>query len=83
MGDAWITPGQAAHEAFDLGVKAAVLAGLAILAGLYWAGVITPVAAVVIAVAVAPLYLVFISLVLCQLLGLDPDITDLRPVRPK
>lgn len=64
-------------------MKSAVLAGLAILGGLYVAGVTTPVSTVVIAVAFAPVYLVIVSVTLCKLLGLDPDISDLRPVRPE
>jgi ABC-type transport system involved in cytochrome bd biosynthesis fused ATPase/permease subunit len=80
MADPWIKPGQAADEAFDIGIKAAVLAGLAGLGLLSWAGLLTPRAALVTGVVFVPVYLVLVASVLCKLLGLNPDVTDLRPV---
>ncbi len=60
-------------------VAAAALA-LGALGALYWAGMLSPIAAGFALLAVFPVYLVFAASVLSVWLGYDKDETDLRPV---
>lgn len=80
MTDRWISPGHAAHEAFDIGMKAAALVALCGLGFLYWLGVLSPISAIVTLLLWVPIYLVVVAIVLSKWLGLTPDVTDLRPV---
>jgi hypothetical protein len=74
------TPGPAARRAFRLGMVAAGVVGLAVLASLYLHGVLTPATAVYALVALFPVYLVVAAAALSVWLGYDKDATDLRPV---
>jgi len=83
MSDPWISPGEAAQEAFAIGMKVAALVALAGVAFLYVTGVIASVSAIVTLGAMVPVYFVLVAALLSKWLGLDPDITDLRPVDPE
>ena len=83
MSNPWISPGRAADEAFEVGLKAAAIAAFCGLGFLYWAGVIESASAILTLVLWIPVYFVLVSVVLSKWLGLDPDISDLRPVSPE
>ncbi|AZH26720.1 hypothetical protein [Haloplanus aerogenes] len=74
------TPGPAAQHAFRLGMLAAVVGGLTVLAALYLHGVLTTATALYVLFALFPVYLVFAASALSVWLGYDKDVTDLRPV---
>jgi hypothetical protein len=82
MSNPWISPGQAADEAFGTGMKAAALLAVCGVGVLYWAGVIESVPALIALVVWLPVYFVFAAVVLSKWLGLDPGVADLRPARP-
>lgn len=73
-------PGPAAQHAFRLGMLAAIVGGLAILAGLYLHDVLTTATTLYALLALFPVYLVFAASALSVWLGYDKDVTDLRPV---
>jgi hypothetical protein len=83
MSDPWISPGQAANDAFGTGMKAAALLAVCGVGILYWAGVIESASAVVALILWLPVYFVFAAVALSKWLGLDPGIADLRPVSPE
>jgi len=74
------TPGPAAHSAFRLGMLAAFVGGLAVLASLYLHGALTATTGLYVLVALFPVYLIVTASVLSVWLGYDKDVTDLRPV---
>lgn len=74
-------PGQAAAQAFRLGMYVGGIAGLAVVGLLYWAGSIDLVLAGYALLLLFPVYLVFVAVVLSRWLGYDQDVTSLRPVR--
>ncbi|MFB6101720.1 MAG: hypothetical protein ABEJ73_04070 [Haloplanus sp.] len=74
------TPGHAARGAFRLGVRTAIVVGLAGLGALYWSGALTLPTAVFVLLALFPVYLVLVAAALSVWLGYDKDATDLRPV---
>lgn len=73
-------PGQAAAQAFRLGMWIGAVVGLAGLGLLYWAGALTPVVAGYSLVLLFPVYLVLVAAVLSRWLGYQQDATSLRPV---
>ncbi|GAB6863052.1 hypothetical protein ACFR97_15340 [Haloplanus litoreus] len=73
-------PGPDARIAFRLGVLAASVAGLTILAWLLRSGALSVTTGVYVAVALFPVYLLVVASVLSVWLGYDKDPTDLRPV---
>jgi len=73
-------PGPAAQHAFRLGMLAAVVGGLAVLAGLYLHDVLTTTTALYVLLALFPVYLVLAASALSVWLGYGKDATDLRPV---
>jgi len=74
------TPGPAARSAFRLGMVAAVVGGLSVLAALYLHGALTATTGLYVLLALFPIYLVIAASVLSVWLGYDKDATDLRPV---
>lgn len=82
MTNRWISPGHAAHEAFDIGMKAAALVALCGFGFLYWLEVLSPISALLTVLLWVPVYLLIVASVLSKWLGLSPDVTDLRPVTP-
>lgn len=76
-----IEPGQAAAQAFRLGMYVGALAGLVVIGLLYWSGQVGPVLAGYSLLLLFPVYLVFVAVVLSRWLGYDRDVTSLRPVR--
>lgn len=80
MSDPRASPGHAAGQAYETGLRAAAVAGLAVVGSLYWFDQITPFAAVFTLVVLFPTYLLVAAAVLSKWLGLDKDVTDLRPV---
>jgi hypothetical protein len=81
MRDHRIVPGQAAQQAFRVGVSAAAVGALGLLGLLALTGRITPLAAVFAVVVLFPPYLLVVASALSAWLGLGKDITDLRRVR--
>ncbi|MFB6295975.1 MAG: hypothetical protein ABEH66_03935 [Halobacteriales archaeon] len=80
MADPWISPGQAAEQAFRIGMGAATVGGLAVLGLLYWSGAVASLSEAIVAAALFPPYLLFAAAALSKWLGLDTDTSDLRPV---
>lgn len=75
-----VSPGPDADRAFRLGTISSAIALAATVGALYWAGVISLLAAACVLVAVFPPYLVSVAVVLSVWLGYDKDATALRPV---
>jgi len=82
MSNPWVSPGQAAHEAFAIGVRVAALGALCAIGFLYWAGAITSPPAIVTLLLSLPVYFILVAVLLSKWLGLAPDVTDLKPVSP-
>jgi len=80
MSDLKRSPGPEADRAFDIGVKAAALGGLAVIGLLYWSGYLSLEFALFQLVFLFPVYLVFVAVVLGQWLGYSTDWRNLRPV---
>ena len=77
------SPGPISDRTFDLGLKLGAAGGVAFVALLYWAGVLSvmdPVHATV-TLVLFPVYVLAIAVLLGLWLGYDTDETDLRPVR--
>ena len=73
-------PGPAAAHAFQLGIRAGAIFGLALIATLYWFGVIELLLAGYALLLLFPVYLVFVAAALSVWLGYNKDATALRPV---
>jgi hypothetical protein len=73
-------PGPDARTAFRLGVLAASVAGLTVLAWLFRSGALGVATGVYVTVALFPVYLLVVASVLSVWLGYDKDPGDLRPV---
>ena len=73
-------PGPAAAHAFRLGLRAGAVFGIALIAALYWLGVIELLFAGYVLLLLFPVYLVFVAAVLSVWLGYSKDATALRPV---
>lgn len=73
-------PGPLADQAFRLGVIAASLLGLAALGTLHWLVGLSPAAVALALLVGAPVYLIFVAVVLSGWLGFGKDASDLRPV---
>jgi hypothetical protein len=82
MNNSWVSPGQAAHEAFTIGVRVAALAALCAIGVLYWAGAITSPPTIIALILSLPVYFILVAVLLSKWLGLAPDVTDLKPVSP-
>lgn len=74
------TPGQAADQAFDTGLRCAIVVGLAGIALLYWAGVLTLFGVGFTLVVLFPTYLLVAAALLSKWLGLDKGAEDLERV---
>ncbi len=84
MGSLSNTPGPVARSAFNTGMLAAAILGLAAIGALYAVGVADLVLVGYLVVLLFPLYLVFAASAINVWLGYGKDVTDLRPVyRPK
>lgn len=73
-------PGPNAQVAFRLGVVAASVLMLAVIAYLYSVGALAAAHAGYVLVVLFPVYLVFVAVVLSVWLGYNKDASDLRPV---
>lgn len=80
MGTVRTKPGPAAEQAFRLGMRAGVVAGLIVVGVLYWIGALTPATAAYTLLFLFPIYAVVLASVLSVWLGYDKDATALRPV---
>ena len=80
MSDLKIRPGANAQSAFRLGVLAAAVAALAVVASLYTAGVLSVVGVAYTLLLLFPVYLVVVASALSVWLGYGKDATFLRPV---
>ena len=74
------TPGPAAAHAFQLGLRAGAIFGIAVIATLYWFGIIELLLAGYALLLLFPVYLIFVAAALSVWLGYDKDATALRPV---
>jgi len=74
------TPGPAAAHAFQLGLRAGAIFGIAVIATLYWFGIIDLLLAGYALLLLFPVYLIFVAAALSVWLGYDKDATALRPV---
>lgn len=74
------SPGQAAHQAFDTGLRCAIVVGLAGIGLLYWADVLTLFGVGFTLVVLFPTYLLVAAAVLSKWLGLDKGAEDLERV---
>jgi len=74
------TPGPDAAHAFQLGLRAAAIFGVALIGTLYWFGIIEPLLAGYALLLLFPVYLVFVAAALSVWLGYSKDATALRPV---
>ena len=74
------TPGPAAAHAFQLGLRAGAIFGIAVIGTLYWFGVIELLFAGYALLLLFPVYLIFVAAALSVWLGYDKDATALRPV---
>ena len=74
------TPGPAAAHAFQLGLRAGAIFGIAVIAALYWFGIIELLLAGYALLLLFPVYLIFVAAALSVWLGYDKDATALRPV---
>ena len=74
------TPGANAAHAFRLGLYAAAIFGVTLIAMLYWFAIIELLLAGYALLLLFPVYLVFVAAALSVWLGYNKDVTALRPV---
>lgn len=74
------TPGPAAAHAFQLGIRASAIFGVAVIGTLYWFDIINLLLAGYALLLLFPVYLVFVASALSVWLGYNKDATSLRPV---